>query len=190
MISKSAIRDQGKETRLSLGGSARLVLDTQVANRAQEVLNWEDYENVMIYLPITKQREIDTWQLIRWVWSNHPSVSIFVPRVNGDEVEAVQITPLSTYETSPKGITEPVEGDVLGSDESLDLVICALLGFDSRGYRVGYGGGYYDRFFAEFPKARRVGLAYENLFVEEKIEAEAHDIRLHEVITPERIISF
>jgi 5-formyltetrahydrofolate cyclo-ligase len=57
-----------------------------------------------------------------------------------------------------------------------------LLGFDPRGGRLGQGGGYYDRTFAALPDAVRIGFAYAGQQVED-LSLEAHDIRLHGVLT-------
>ena len=85
---------------------------------------------------------------------------------------------------------DPLEDDIAGCPAPLDLateimpdlVITPLVAFDAAGQRLGQGGGYYDRTFAALPDAIRVGLA----FAEQEIAAlpvEAHDIRLHGVLT-------
>lgn len=63
-----------------------------------------------------------------------------------------------------------------------DLILTPLLAFDARGGRLGQGGGYYDRTFAARPEAVRIGLAYAGQEVED-LPIEAHDIRLHGVLT-------
>jgi 5-formyltetrahydrofolate cyclo-ligase len=183
MTSKQVIRNQGKVARLALDDAERTSLDKQIMEIARTELDWNDYEHVMVYLPIVSAHEINTWPLIHWIWATWPTVTVFVPRVREHLVEAVSINPLTTYQTSSKGILEPRDGRVLTQVEPLDLVICALLGFDDKGHRVGYGGGYYDRFFTEYPLSRRVGLGYEALYVPNGIPSEPHDVTLHSVIS-------
>jgi 5-formyltetrahydrofolate cyclo-ligase len=63
-----------------------------------------------------------------------------------------------------------------------DLILTPLLAFDAQGGRLGQGGGYYDRTFAARPDAVRVGFAYAGQEVD-RLPVEAHDIRLHGVLT-------
>ncbi|WP_372706296.1 5-formyltetrahydrofolate cyclo-ligase [Brevundimonas sp.] len=63
-----------------------------------------------------------------------------------------------------------------------DLILAPLLAFDAVGRRLGQGGGYYDRTFAARPNVTRIGFAYAGQEVEH-LPVEAHDIRLHGVLT-------
>lgn len=63
-----------------------------------------------------------------------------------------------------------------------DLILTPLLAFDARGGRLGQGGGYYDRTFAARPGAARIGFAYAGQEVDD-LPVEAHDVRLHGVLT-------
>lgn len=72
--------------------------------------------------------------------------------------------------------------------ENTDLVVVPGIVFDSRGYRLGYGFGYYDRFlYMLSPETPTVGLAFEFQIVEE-IPTEEHDIPVHKIITEKREI--
>ncbi len=63
-----------------------------------------------------------------------------------------------------------------------DIIVCPLLGFDRCGGRLGQGGGHYDRAFAAYPNARRIGLAWSVQEVA-AIPVEPHDVPLHSIIT-------
>ena len=181
MIDKATARKQGKAARAALSAETRAQFDARIIERCKNVLSWNDYERVLLFLPIERQHEINLWPLVRWIWTEHPAVEVYVPRVNGTEMEAVRINPLVKFSENNFGIPEPVDGEIL--DEQLDLILTPLLGFDAAGNRVGYGRGYYDRFFKTQPMTERVGLSYECLFVPEGIKTEDHDVKLHEVIT-------
>jgi len=71
--------------------------------------------------------------------------------------------------------------------EKIDLVVVPGLAFDEKGYRIGYGAGYYDRFLPRCPQALYVGLAYEMQMVEYAFPS-AWDIPVHKTITEERTI--
>lgn len=85
---------------------------------------------------------------------------------------------------------EPLELDAAGCPAPLplaeivdpDLILTPLLAFDRFGGRLGQGGGYYDRTFAERPDALRIGFAYAGQGVE-RLTLEDHDVRLHGVLT-------
>ena len=86
-------------------------------------------------------------------------------------------------------ITEPVE-PVWKKTETIDIIITPLLTFDSKGYRVGYGKGFYDRFFAsEDTHAKRIGISlFEPCTIIENINE--YDIPLTHCVTPSKIYSF
>jgi len=85
---------------------------------------------------------------------------------------------------------DPLEEDIAGCPAPLDLasevlpdlVITPLVAFDAKGYRLGQGGGYYDRTLAQRPEMVRIGLAFAGQEVD-AVPYEAHDIRLHGVLT-------
>lgn len=85
---------------------------------------------------------------------------------------------------------EPLETDAAGCPAPLplsevmepDLIIAPLLAFDGFGGRLGQGGGFYDRTFAARPEVIRVGFGYAGQAVE-ALSPEAHDMRLHGVLT-------
>lgn len=190
MDPKSIIRKQGKAARAALSPEHRVDLDRQIIAHAQAELAWGDYERVMLFLPIASQNEINLWPLIRWIWAQWPAVRVYVPVVRGEVMHGVQITPLTTFKGGDFDTTEPESGAELVPHEPLDVILTPLLGFDSRGHRVGYGGGYYDRFFAGHPQALRVGVGYEVLRVSEKLPTEPHDVRLGAIITERGMADF
>jgi 5-formyltetrahydrofolate cyclo-ligase len=63
-----------------------------------------------------------------------------------------------------------------------DLILTPLLAFDARGGRLGQGGGYYDRTFAARPDVTRIGFGYAGQEIDD-LPVEAHDVRLHGVLT-------
>ena len=85
---------------------------------------------------------------------------------------------------------EPLELDAAGCPAPLplaeaaepDLILTPLLAYDDRGGRLGQGGGFYDRTFAERPRALRIGFAYAGQQVA-GLALEDHDVRLHGVLT-------
>lgn len=187
MEPKSAIRDRGRKLRAEIDSQLRAMLDEQIVERCKTALDWATVGRVMVFLPIERHHEINTWPLVQWIWQAHPQARVYAPRIVERGLEAVRITPESVFLENSWGVPEPAGGPVLGAGEGLDLVLTPLLAFDEHGHRVGYGRGYYDRFFAAHATAQRVGLGYEGLLVHDGIAGEPHDVLLQAVITERRV---
>ena len=141
-----------------------------------------------IFLPIAEKNEPDTFLFIEWLKIHHPQIKIIVPRADFK-------TSLMTHHhykgqqellKSSFNILEPVNEEEHQGE--IDLVLVPLLAFDDRGYRVGYGKGFYDRFLNE-RDTLKVGLSF---FKSVGIIADTHenDIRLDLCITPDQVIYF
>lgn len=107
---------------------------------------------------------------------------VCAPRVEGAEMLAIELG--GDYALSRYGILEPLGQAYLGT---VDLIITPLLAADERGNRLGYGGGYYDRFFKKHPKAKRVGYAFDFQIINE-VPTETFDEKLDCIVTDKRIV--
>lgn len=187
-MDKVVARKLGKAVRAGLSPEEKLARDERIVARAKAELEWTRYRRAHVFLPIKRLGEIDTWPLVAWMWREWPEIEVYAPKLSGG-VAQVKIGPETQFEVNTGGIPEPIEGAVLGGQD-LDLVLTPLLAFDARGGRVGYGGGFYDRFLASQPRALRVGLAYEDCLVTEGIMTEGYDIRLHALLTEQKMWRF
>jgi len=71
--------------------------------------------------------------------------------------------------------------------EEIDVVLIPAVAFDRQGRRVGYGGGYYDRFLPEIPRAARIGAAFACQIVAE-IPPDPHDVPADWIVTEDELI--
>lgn len=110
-----------------------------------------------------------------------------LPRINGERVDFIRVEDDTALTPGGFGIPEPKGGENM----SPEILLIPLLGFDSEGHRLGYGKGFYDRYLArpEALNALRVGIAYDWQEIP-RLPAEAHDVRLHAVITNQHIMRF
>ena len=109
---------------------------------------------------------------------------VLLPRVRGREMDAVEYTGQPLVRGS-FGIEEPVGEPYAGSP---DVCIVPLLAADERFFRLGYGGGYYDRYFAGAGRrSYKVGICYDLQRIK-TIPAEEHDVRLDAIVTEERVL--
>jgi 5-formyltetrahydrofolate cyclo-ligase len=136
--------------------------------------------------------ELDTTPLIEL--ARVRGCRLYLPRIDRHSLgRKMQFVAMSERHRSNRlGIAEPEGSQIIGA-RWLDVVFLPLVGFDSRGVRLGTGGGYYDRAFA-FRRWRKawhtpqlVGLAYSFQQVEEIIPA-AHDVLLDAVVTEKGVI--
>ena len=107
---------------------------------------------------------------------------IAVPKVYGEEMKFIYMTDLTQVEEGYAGIPEPVaDGPV--ADDPTALILMPGLAFDSQGHRIGYGGGFYDKFLAAEPNHPTVALCY-GFQVLPSIETEEYDIPVDCVLWP------
>ncbi|MDZ7605157.1 MAG: 5-formyltetrahydrofolate cyclo-ligase [Cyclobacteriaceae bacterium] len=143
----------------------------------------EDARTVHIFLPILKKKEIDTWPIIRWLWEK--DCSVVVPEMDAFNHLLVSrlISPDTKLLANSWGVPQPVDAEQV-DDAAIDLVVLPLLAFDVRGYRVGYGSGYYDRFLASLQHSPgKVGLSFFPP-VQEISDVHTNDIRMDACIMP------
>jgi 5-formyltetrahydrofolate cyclo-ligase len=109
------------------------------------------------------------------------NVAVYLPRVIGDDIEAVRYQPGSVLESGAFGIPAPT-GPSVRADQ-IDVVLVPGLAFTSDGRRLGQGGGFYDRYLPRLrPGCITVGLCFAEQIVAQ-LPTEAHDQRVSRVIT-------
>ena len=132
--------------------------------------------------------EVDTHALIRSALDDGKCVAVPVAR-KGRPMMQVRISDLSELVPAPFGLLEPAEDswDPI-APSAFDLVIVPGLAFDRQGNRVGFGGGFYDRFLSGLD-AVKVGIAY-GFQLGEALPTEPHDVGLDWLVTESRIFAF
>ncbi len=119
--------------------------------------------------------EADTSRLARFLKEERKRVCF--PRIEGKTMLAVYDE--GKWEEGAFGILQPQKGE----DEPCEVAITPLLAFDKTGNRLGYGGGYYDGYFATHPNILRVGYAYDEQEYDKILPVEPQDKKLHAIIT-------
>lgn len=142
------------------------------------------------FLPILRQNEVNTWPLIHRIWQEQLGVTIAVSKTEPTNHSLTHY--LLTSETplinNRWGVPEPNPASSVQCPVSeIDLVLVPLVAFDRQGHRVGYGGGYYDRFLAEcHPDCLKIGLSLVES-IDKITDIEPTDIRLDACVTPRQI---
>lgn len=145
---------------------------------------------VHTFLPIKRRNEVDTWLIINQIWTNFPHIQISVPVTDEYTNQLINYTlfPSTALVENRLGIPEPAVGSRYETDlAQISIVLVPLLIFDKQGHRVGYGGGYYDRFLASCrPDCLTIGLSlFEPIDIIDDIALT--DVPLNCFITPEQL---
>ena len=123
--------------------------------------------------------EVETNSLISFIIKQR--LTLFVPKViNNIEMIAIKLDSLSDLEPDNIGILTPKSGEILL--EPIDIAITPGIGFTKTGGRIGYGRGYYDRWFSKNLVKTKIGIAFEEQIVE-KLPLEETDIPVDMLIT-------
>jgi 5-formyltetrahydrofolate cyclo-ligase len=130
----------------------------------------------------SKSRIIGRRLLNELDWNNYRDVCVFqtIEGLNEVDISGV-ISRLKAQRRSLYILSQEKEAHV--PKRGFDLIIVPCLAFDSENYRLGWGGGFYDKFLAAQPKALKIGVCFQNGFIDGGLPREAHDIPLHRVIT-------
>lgn len=183
-----------KELRKVAGEQRRLLSEAEVAEYSRALLehfssfDLSGVKTIHIFIPIAEKKEPDTFIFIDWLAIHHPQIKIIVPKADFN-------TALMTSHVYPGkeslvrnlyNILEPQKGALHTGD--VDMVIVPMLAFDQRGYRVGYGKGFYDRFLLDIDTLK-IGLSFFGP-VDPIADVNEYDVRLDFCITPERIYEF
>ena len=187
---KTVLRRIYREKRQSLSIEAMEKLtDLMLINFQKIELPYLQY--VHTYMASSEQREIDTYIFIRYLSFLNPDLKIVVPKINLQDgsMKHYVLNEDTELILNAFGIPEPAGGEEVGV-EKINIVLTPLLVFDERGYRVGYGKGYYDKFFAGCTNdVIKVGLScFDPIPVINDVNK--YDIRLDHCVTPEKVYSF
>jgi 5-formyltetrahydrofolate cyclo-ligase len=159
----------------------------EIVRRLMELREIRDSSTLMVFLSFGS--EVLTDDLIRWGWSEGKRIVVPLCRPESRELTPCRIDGFDELETGHYGIREPKAGRLRSVPRAeIDAVIVPAVAFDRRGYRVGYGGGYYDRFLPECPQAANIGAAFACQIVPE-VPSDRYDLAVDRIVTEEGIIS-
>lgn len=146
-------------------------------------LNFSAINNVHIFLPIKKQKEINTYPIIDFLRKQNKQIIISKSDFSTHTLTHFIFDEKTDLEVNKYGIPEPTNAKKIDVKE-IDLVFVPLLISDAKNYRVGYGKGFYDRFLTECKKGTKtIGL---NFFspIKNIEDINEFDVPLNQVIYP------
>lgn len=185
-LTKKELRTIYKAKRMALSQDEVVFLSQKVLENFVLQFNTSVNQKVNLFLTIPRFNEINTEIFLNYFFENN--IRVFVPKIKGEKMISVEVFPDSEFEINNLGIKEPLSNDDVNVD--LDYVLTPLLYCDCEGNRVGYGKGFYDKYFADNLKIKnKIGI---NFFEPEEyvLDILDTDIKLDYLITPKQIFYF
>ena len=172
-----------KELRKSIREKKRAMTEAQIREKSEALtrlfLQSEEYRNARsIYGYLPYNQEVRTVPLLAQALREGKRVA--VPKCYGDEMRFIWMEDLSQVEKGYAGIPEPIADGPVADDETA-LVLMPGMAFDKEGHRIGYGGGFYDKFLAREGNHPTLALCYDFQVVAH-LETEEFDIPVDKVL--------
>ncbi len=171
------------ELRKAIREKKRAMTEEEIVRKSEELgrlfLQSEEYraaKSIYGYLPYNQ--EVRTVSMLEQALRDGKRVA--VPKCYGDEMRFIWMEDLSRVEKGYANIPEPIADEPIADDETA-LVLMPGLAFDPQGHRIGYGGGFYDKFLAREPGHPKVALCYDFQMVDH-LETEEFDIPVDKVL--------
>lgn len=166
-----------KELRRSIREQKRAMTEEQIVTASEKLGQlfaatevYQKAETIYGYLPYNQ--EVRTVPMLQKALDDGKKVA--VPKVFGEEMKFIYLDDLTAVEKGYAGIPEPVADEPVADDKEA-LVLMPGLAFDPQGHRIGYGGGFYDKFLAAEPNHPTVALCYAFQMLP-RLETEEFDI--------------
>ncbi len=170
MENKKEIRKQMKAYRAGLKTKKKKQMDQAILTHFFEIERVQNAQHFFVYTSFGT--EIDTISLIKMLWKEGRHV--YVPKVNGREMDFYEITSMQDLKKGYRDILEPID-TLLPVHGISGIMVMPGLAFDRMGHRIGYGGGFYDRYIASQKNSLyKVAFAYYKQ-VFSKITVQEHD---------------
>ena len=172
-----------KELRRAIREKKRAMTEEEIVAKSQRLGQllaqsqaYREAQTIYGYLPYNQ--EVRTVAMLEQALRDGKRVA--VPKCYGDEMRFIFMTDLTQVAKGYAGIPEPVADGPVADDETA-LVLMPGLAFDPQGHRIGYGGGFYDKFLAAEPNHPTIALCYDFQMLP-SLETEEFDIPVDTVI--------
>lgn len=177
---KDRLRQKAKRLRRETSEKERRVWDQKLAEQILSMDCWQPGDCVYCYISV--RNEAGTERLLREFWNR--KIQVAVPRVRGKEMDFYYISGMEDLEPGAMGIPEPREGCRKAAEPGAPVIVPGVA-FGQDFSRLGYGGGYYDRFFEREPDHLKIGICYE-FQLETELPSEKFDVKMDVIVTPDR----
>lgn len=169
-MDKKQLRKQIRELKRAMTSEQIVEKSKRLKEQFCDCEQYRASKTVYGYMPYNQ--EVRTVPILEQALADDKKVA--VPKVYGDTMRFIYLSDLTAVENSDMGIPEPI-ADVPVADDPTALVLMPGVAFDKEGHRIGYGGGFYDKFLAQEPNHPTVALCYD-FQVLPQLETEEFDV--------------
>ncbi len=176
MLTKKEIRQQILKQRNEMDFEEVQQLSAQICDKIKELSVYKDTENICLYMPVNN--EVDVTLLAEDAWSD--GKTLWLPKTADNMMGFYKFGNDTALTAGTYGVLEPVSEEKLepGADT---LVLMPGVAFSPDGGRVGYGGGYYDRYLNKWTMCKTVAVCYSFQILDE-LPMEDHDVRPDKIV--------
>ena len=175
-MDKQALRKEIRDKKRAMTEAEIIAASQRLAELFVASEAYRQAKTIYGYLPYNQ--EVRTVPMLQQALADGKRVA--VPKCYGDEMRFIYLEDLSQVEKGYCGIPEPITDEPVADDKTA-LVLMPGLAFDPQGHRMGYGGGFYDKFLEKEPNHPTIALCY-GFQMLEHLETEAHDIPVDTVL--------
>ncbi len=154
-MDKQALRRQIREQKRAMTEEQIVAASQRLGQLFAQSAAYQQAKTIYGYLPYNQ--EVRTVPMLCQAQKDGKRVA--VPKVYGDEMKFIYMEELNRVEKGYAGIPEPIDDEPVADDPTA-LVLMPGLVFDKEGHRIGYGGGFYDKFLAAEPEHPTLALCY------------------------------
>ncbi|MFC3195778.1 5-formyltetrahydrofolate cyclo-ligase [Marinicella sediminis] len=172
---KTELRADLRQRRAAIRDDERSGLNRRLIRHISASSLWQEARHVGLYLAFNREADITA------LLEQSDDKNLYLPAISGKLMQFQPVTSQMQMETLSYGLQQPVF--IPGASQpDIDLYLMPLLGFDGNGNRLGMGGGYYDRYFAEHHAGIRAGIAYACQQVQQ-LPTDPWDVTLQHIFT-------
>jgi len=180
---KQALRVQMRAVREALPAPARDARSAEITKRLLALVEIERAKTILSFASI--HNEVRTRPSLEAAWAGGKRVAL--PLVVGNELELRLVDSETALVDGAFSVPEPPRDTACVRPEEVDFAMIPALAVDPRGYRIGYGGGYYDRLIPQLDHACTCVLAYDFQLISEVPEL-PFDVTVDLVVSDQRVI--
>lgn len=185
-MEKKLLRQQALKQRKSLNSLEVQGRSHEIAQRLLFLPEYQKAQNILVYMSF--DNEVDTRAIITNAWQQKKRVLVPICHTSDKSMQISELCNFSELAPGTWGIPEPKKDCLrLAEPAVVDAAIIPGVAFDKRGYRLGHGGGYYDRFLTKLaPGCPKIALAYE-FMIREYLPNEIHDVPMDYIVTEKEV---
>lgn len=185
-MDKGQIRKEIKEKLQAMPQDTYKKWSSEIAAKLFNTEDWKQAQSIAI--TISQGTEVETRAIIEKGWEEGKRIVVPKCEPGTKDMTFRVLNSFDQLEVVYYGLLEPKETEtmaVLASD--INLMVVPGLAYNRKGFRIGFGGGYFDRFLNKY-NGRTASLAFEEVQIVEELPIEAHDIPVNMIITNEQVI--